>query len=82
MQYIIAQQMYIVEQHSDSALSSSLTQICTVPAVYRCRICYLMLWAYTIHLQHLCQFVQTTMEVVTELHQIFDVIYSRKVDLQ
>lgn len=42
---------------------------------------YLMLWAYTLHLQHLCQFVQTTMEVVTELHQILDIIHSRKVDL-
>ena len=42
---------------------------------------YLMLWAYTLNLQHLCQFVQTTMEVVTELHQILDIIHSRKVDL-
>ena len=42
---------------------------------------YLMLWAYTLHLQHLCQFVQTTMEVVAKLHEILDVIHGREVNL-
>ena len=65
-----------------STLSRSPNLQCLPAFTFQHTIQYLMLWAYTLHLQHLCQFVQTTMEVIAELHQILDVIHSRKVDLQ
>lgn len=42
---------------------------------------YLMLRTYSLHLQDLSQFIQTSVEVVTELHEVLDVINSGEVDL-
>lgn len=43
---------------------------------------YLMLGTYSLHLQDLSQFIQTSMQVITELHEVLDVIDGGEVDLQ
>ena len=42
----------------------------------------LMLWPNPLHIQGLGQFIQATMEICAELHQVFDVIDDWKVYLR
>ena len=41
-----------------------------------------MLWANALHIQCFCQLIKAAVEVGAELHEVFDVVYNREIDLQ
>ena len=45
-------------------------------------VAHLMLWPHAIDLEALCQLIEATVQIVAKLHEVFDVVHCREIDLQ